>query len=127
MAGYNKVILIGNMTRDLELTYSSSGMGIGKGGLAINRKWKGQDGQMKEEVSFIDFTVFGKSAETIAQYVKKGNPLMLEGRLKLDQWEKDGQKRSKLGVIAENFQLLGNKPESKPQSPYPGEPDDVPM
>jgi single-strand DNA-binding protein len=109
MASFNKVILMGNLTRDPELRYTSKGMAIAKIGLAMNRKWKNEAGEMKEEVTFVDVDAFGRQAETIAQYLKKGNPLMLEGRLKLDQWDdkQTGQKRSRMGVTLESFQFLG--------------------
>ena len=109
MAGYNKVILIGNLTRDPELRYTPKGVAIAKIGLAVNRTWKTETGEQKEEVTFIDVDAFGRQAETLAQYVKKGSPLMVEGRLKLDQWDdkQTGQKRSKMGVTLEGFQFLG--------------------
>jgi single-strand DNA-binding protein len=108
MASYNKVILIGNLTRDPELRYTAKGTAIGKLGLAVNRKWRNEAGEWQEEVTFIDVSAFGKQAETIGQYLKKGRPIMVEGRLRLDQWEdkNTGQKRSKLDVVLENFQFL---------------------
>jgi single-strand DNA-binding protein len=113
MNGFNKVILAGNLTRDPELRYTPSGVAIAKFGLAVNRKWKDQSGEMKEEVTFIDIDAFGKQAETIGQYLKKGRPILLEGRLKLDQWEdkQTQQKRSRLGVVLESFSFLdsGNR------------------
>lgn len=109
MASFNKVILIGNLTRDPELRYTPKGMAIAKIGLAINRTWRNEAGETKEEVTFVDVDAFGRQAETLGQYMKKGSPLMIEGRLKLDQWDdkQTGQKRSKLGVIVEGFQFLG--------------------
>jgi single-strand DNA-binding protein len=109
MAGYNKVILIGNLTRDPELRYTSQGVAIAKIGLAVNRSWRTESGETKEEVTFVDVDAFRKQAETLAQYLKKGSPLMVEGRLKLDQWDdkQTGQKRSRLGVVLEGFQFLG--------------------
>lgn len=109
MANFNKVILAGNLTRDPELRYTPKGMAIAKFGLAINRTWKSETGEAKEEVTFVDIDAFGRQAETIAQYLKKGSPLMLEGRLRLDQWDdkQTGQKRSRLGVVVEGFQFLG--------------------
>ena len=111
MASFNKVILIGNLTRDPEVKYSSKGMAVGKISLAMNRKWKSESGEMKEEVTFVECDAFGKTAETIAQYVKKGQPFMVSGRLKMDSWEdkQSGQKRSRLGVVIEEFQFLGGK------------------
>ena len=109
MNGFNKVILAGNLTRDPELRYTPSGTAIAKFGLAVNRKWKdAQTNEMKEEVTFVDIDAFGRQAETIGQYLKKGRPILLEGRLKLDQWEdkQTQQKRSRLGVVLESFQFL---------------------
>ncbi|MDB6015565.1 MAG: single-strand binding protein [Pedosphaera sp.] len=110
MANFNKVILVGNITRDPELRYTSKGMAIAKIGMAINRTWKNEAGESKEEVTFVDVDAFGRQAETIAQYLKKGSPLMVEGRLRLDQWDdkQSGQKRSRLGVVLEGFQFLGS-------------------
>ena len=109
MASFNKVILVGNLTRDPELRYTPKGMAIAKVGLAINRNWTSESGEKKEEVTFVDVDAFGRQAETLAQYMKKGSPLLVEGRLKLDQWDdkQTGQKRSKLGVVVEGFQFLG--------------------
>ena len=114
MNGFNKVILAGNLTRDPELRYTPSGTAIAKFGLAINRKWKdAQSGEMKEEVTFIDVDAFGKTAETIGNFLKKGRPILIEGRLKLDQWDdkQTQQKRSRLGVVLESFNFLdsGNR------------------
>ncbi len=108
MPSFNKVILIGNLTRDPELRYTQSGVAIAKIGLAINRSWRSESGEMKEEVTFVDVEAFRKQAETICQYVKKGRALMVEGRLKLDQWDdkQTGQKRSRLGVVLDSFQFL---------------------
>src|SRR5215510_14750381 len=108
MANFNKVILAGNLTRDPELRYTPKGMAIAKLGLAINRTWKNEAGESKEEVTFVDVDSFGRQAEVIAQYVKKGRPLLVEGRLKLDQWEDKNthQKQSKLKVVLEGFSFL---------------------
>ena len=108
MANFNKVILAGNLTRDPELRYTPKGTAIARIGLAINRKWKSETGEMKEEVTFVDVDAFGKTAETIGQYLKKGRPILIEGRLRYDTWEdkQTKQKRSKLGVVLENFQFL---------------------
>jgi single-strand DNA-binding protein len=116
MNGFNKVILAGNLTRDPELRYTPGGMAIAKFGLALNRKWKDtQSGEMKEEVTFVDVDAFGKQAETIGNYLKKGRPILVEGRLKLDQWDdkQTQQKRSRLGVVLEAFTFLdsGNRGE----------------
>ena len=109
MANFNKVILAGNLTRDPELRYTPKGTAIAKFGLAVNRVWKNEAGESKEETTFVDLDAFGRQAETLAQYMKKGSPLLVEGRLRLDQWDdkQTGQKRSKLGVVVEGFQFLG--------------------
>jgi len=109
MANYNKVILIGNLTRDPELRYTPKGTAIAKLGIAVNRTWRDANtGEQKEETTFVDVDAFGKQAETLGQYMKKGRPLMIEGRLKLDTWDdkQTNQKRSKLGVVLEAFQFL---------------------
>src|SRR4029077_13557135 len=108
MANFNKVILAGNLTRDPELRYTPKGMAIAKITIAINRTWRNEAGENKEEVTFVDVDSFGRTAENIGQYFKKGRPILIEGRLKLDQWDdkQTGQKRSKLRVICENFQFL---------------------
>jgi single-strand DNA-binding protein len=109
MNGFNKVILAGNLTRDPELRYTPSGTAIAKFGLALNRKWKDQSGELKEEVTFVDVDAFGKQAELIGQYLKKGNPLLVEGRLRTDTWEdkQTQQKRSRLGVVLEGMTFIG--------------------
>ena len=95
MASFNKVILIGNLTRDPELRVTGSGLSICKLGLAVNRSYTNKDGESKDETTYVDVDAFGKQAEILAKFMQKGRPLMLEGRLKLDQWESnDGQKRS---------------------------------
>jgi single-strand DNA-binding protein len=123
MANLNKVLLMGNLTRDPELKMTPSGQAICKFGIAINRTFTGQDGQKREEVTFVDVDCFGKQAETIAKYCTRGKRLFVEGRLKLDTWEKNGEKKSKMGVILENFQFLGGKDESAaPASRQPAPP-----
>jgi len=108
MASFNRVILAGNLTRDPELRYTPKGLAISKIGLAINRTWKNEAGETKEEVTFVDVDSFGRQAEVIAQYFKKGRPILVEGRLRLDQWDdkQTGQKRSKLGVVLEGFSFV---------------------
>jgi single-strand DNA-binding protein len=107
MANFNKVILMGNLTRDPQLSYLPSQTAVVDFGIATNRKWTGQDGQQREEVCFVDCRAFGKTAENINKYCRKGKPLMVEGRLTLDQWTaQDGQKRSKHRVTVESFQFL---------------------
>jgi len=110
MASFNKVILVGNLTRDPELRYTPKGTAVTKIGLAVNRVWTNEAGEKKEEVTFVDIDMFGRTAENVAQYMRKGSPLLVEGRLRLDQWDdkQTGQKRSKLGVVAESVQFLGS-------------------
>jgi single-strand DNA-binding protein len=109
MASFNKVILIGNLTRDPELRYTPKGMAIAQIGLAVNRTWRNEAGESKEEVTFLNVDAFGKQAELLAQYMKKGSPLFMEGRLKLDQWDDKttGQKRSQIKIVLEGFQFIG--------------------
>ena len=112
MASFNRVILMGNLTRDPELRYTPKGTAIAKVGLAVNRNWTSESGEKKEEVTFIDIDIFGRTAENVGQYMRKGRPILVEGRLKLDQWDdkQTGQKRSRLGVVAETVQFLGSAP-----------------
>src|SRR6266436_6573568 len=124
MANFNKVILAGNLTRDPELRYTPKGMAIAKFGLAINRNWKTETGESKEEVTFVDVDAFGRQAETIAQYMKKGRPILVEGHLRLDQWDdkQTGQKRSRLGVVLDSFQFLdsgGTRTDGVPSAAEP--------
>jgi single-strand DNA-binding protein len=111
MANFNRVILAGNLTRDPELRYTPKGTAIAKFGLAINRTWKTETGETKEEVTFVDVDAFGRQAEVVAQYMKKGRPFLVEGRLKLDQWEDKNthQKQSKLKVVLEGFSFIDTK------------------
>jgi len=108
MANFNRVILAGNLTRDPELRYTPKGTAVARIGMAINRTWKSETGETKEEVTFVDIEAWGRQGEVIAQYVKKGRPLLVEGRLRLDQWEDKNthQKQSKLKVILESFSFL---------------------
>ena len=111
---YNKVILMGNLTRDIEIRYSQSGSAIGNTGIAVNRKWKSQTGEQKEEVMFIDLTLFGRTAEIANQYLRKGRQVLVDGRLSLDQWTaQDGTKRSKHAVIVENLQMIGSRDDAQ--------------
>src|SRR5215469_5974790 len=111
MANFNKVILMGNLTRDPELRYTPKGMAIAKIGIAVNRSWRNEAGETKEEVTFVDVEAFGRTAENIGQYFKKGRTIFIEGRLKFDQWDdkQTGQKRSKLRVVLETFQFMDSK------------------
>jgi len=141
MASFNKVILVGNLTRDPELRYTPKGMAVAKIGLAVNRTWRSEAGEQKEEVTFVDVDIWGRTAENVSQYMRKGSPILIEGRLRLDQWDdkQSGQKRSKLGVTAETVQFLSagqrgdsvggapGAPAPRPQRPAaaapPAEPD----
>lgn len=110
MAQFNKVILIGNLTRDVEVRHSQSGTTYGKFGMAINETSRDGNGEKKEKVVFVDVTAFGRTAETLAKFLGKGDPLFIEGRLDFSQWEaQDGTKRNKLSVICDRFQFLGGK------------------
>ncbi len=105
--GFNKVVLMGNLTRDPETRQTPSGQSVTNFSLAISRTWKGQDGSNQEAVSFIDCVAWGKTGEVIAQYIQKGRPILVEGRLDQRSWEQDGNKRSKVEVIVENFNFVG--------------------
>ena len=110
MANFNKVFLMGNLTRDPELRYTAGGTAVAGFGVAVNRRFKRQDGEQHEETCFVDVTAWGRQAEVVSEYLKKGRPIFLEGRLQLDSWEdKQGQKRNKLKVVLENFQFIGGR------------------
>ncbi|MCZ6689490.1 MAG: single-stranded DNA-binding protein [Planctomycetota bacterium] len=124
MASLNKVFLMGNLTRDPELRFIDSGTPVAEFGMAINRNWKDSSGASKEEVCFVDVTCWGRRAEVANEYLRKGRPVFVEGRLKFDSWEaKDGGgKRSKLRVVADNFQFLGGRPgadQNSAETPVP--------
>ncbi|MCA8986946.1 MAG: single-stranded DNA-binding protein [Planctomycetaceae bacterium] len=146
MASYNRVILIGNLTRDPQVRYTSGGTAVCEVGLAVNRQWfDKQSNQKKEDTTFVDVTLWGRQAEVAGEYLAKGRSVMIEGRLQLDTWEdkQSGEKRSKLRVVGETMQLLGGRGEggggnsgggyggggykggSKPQS-SPSRDDDMP-
>jgi len=118
MANLNKVLLIGNLTRDPELRVTPKGTSICTFSLALNHKWRDESGTQREEVTYVDIEAWGKVGETIAKYVSKGRPLFVEGRLRLDQWEDKTtrEKRSRMKVICENFQFLGAKPAGSPEA-----------
>ena len=109
MASYNRVILVGNLTRDIELRYLPSGMAVTDIGLAVNDRRKNQAGEWIEETTFVDVTLWGRTAEVASEYLGKGSSVLIEGRLKLDSWETDGQKRSKLKVVGEKMKMLGGR------------------
>jgi len=110
MSSFNKVILLGRLTRDPELRVTANGNHICKFSIATSRKFKGSDGVLKEETTFVDVDTFGRQAEVVSKYFSKGKPIFVEGRLRLDQWEsQNGEKRSKLTVVLENFQFIGSR------------------
>lgn len=110
MANYNKVLLMGNLTRDIELKHIPSGMAVANIGLAVNRRYKSKEGENREETTFVDCEAWGRTAEVMQQYLAKGRPVFIEGRLKLDTWQdKDGSNRSKLKVVVENFEFIDSR------------------
>ena len=145
MASFNKVILLGNLTRDPEVRYTPKGTAVTELGMAVNRVYTAENGEKREETTFVDVTLWGRTAEIAGEYLKKGRPVFIEGRLQLDTWDDktSGQKRSKLKVVGEGLQLIGSRPggaggggggdeegsgapRSKPAPPkaVPSEPDD---
>ena len=112
MASFNKVILLGNLTRDPEVRYTPKGTAVTELGMAVNRVYSGENGEKREETTFVDVTLWGRTAEIAGEYLKKGRPVFIEGRLQLDTWDdkQSGQKRSKLKVVGEGLQLLGGRP-----------------
>ena len=150
MASFNRVILMGNLTRDVDLKYLQSGTAVTEIGLAVNNRRKNQAGEWVEEATFVDVTLWGRTAEIASEYLSKGSPVFIEGRLKFDTWETEGQKRSKLRVVGERLQLIGGRggggsrngpprdeseysrpaADPQPQAPEPDHgppPDDVPF
>jgi single-strand DNA-binding protein len=111
MANLNKVLLMGNLTRDPEVRYTPKGTAVTELGIAVNRIYSGENGEKREEVTFVDVTVWGRTAENAGEYLRKGRPVFIEGRLQLDSWEdkQSGQKRNKLKVVADNVQFLGSR------------------
>jgi single-strand DNA-binding protein len=111
MANLNKVLLMGNLTRDPEVRYTPKGTAVTELGIAVNRIYTGENGEKREEVTFVDVTVWGRTAENVGEYLRKGRPVFIEGRLQLDSWEdkQSGQKRNKLKVVADNVQFLGSR------------------
>ncbi len=108
MASYNRVVLVGNLTRDVELRYTPGGTAVTDIAIAVNERVKRND-QWTDEVNFFDITLWGRTAEVAGEYLGKGSSILIEGRLKLDRWEQDGQKRSKIKIIGEKMQMLGGK------------------
>jgi single-strand DNA-binding protein len=117
MNGFNRVILAGNLTRDPELRYTAKGTAVTTMGLAVNRKWKDDSGAEKEETTFIDVQTWAKQAETACQYLKKGSRLLVEGRLKMDEWEENGQRRTKIIVAMESMTFLDSNPNASQGQP----------
>jgi len=109
MASYNRVVLLGNLTRDLDLRYVGNNTAVCDVGLAVNERRKAANGEWVEETTFVDVTLWGRTAEIASEYLSKGSSVLIEGRLKLDSWEKDGQKRSKLRVVGERMVMLGGR------------------
>ena len=130
MASFNKVILMGNLTRDPQLKYLPSKTAVCEFGIAVNRKWRTQDGKDGEETSYFECQCWGKTAETFNEYMAKGRPVLLEGRLKQDRWTgTDDKPKSVVRIQVESFQFIGNKPESQkpaeaPERPVTSEPED---
>jgi single-strand DNA-binding protein len=116
MANFNQVILVGNLTKKPELRFTPKGKAVLNGGIAVNEHWTDDAGQKKERVTFIDFTIWDRAAETFAQYTDKGSPVFLSGRLQLDSWDDAGTTRYKHTVTVDTFQFLGSKQESAPAS-----------
>lgn len=130
----NRVTLAGKLTRDIELRHLPSNQALANIGLAINRKYRGGDGEKKEEVTYVDCDAWGKTAEAMAKYLSKGSPVYIEGRLKLDTWQdkKDGSNRSKLKVVVESFQFVAAAPGQRAAAPETllagrGGDDDIPF
>ena len=121
MANLNRVLLIGTLTRDPEVRYTPKGTAVAEIGLAVNRVYSAEDGERKEETTFVDVTLWARQAEVAGQYLKKGRPVFIEGRLQLDSWEdkQTGQKRSRLRVVGENLQLLGSRQDAEGAPPSP--------
>ena len=116
---FNKVILVGNLTRDIELRYTGGGTAVASTAIATSRKFKASDGTQKEEVCFVDITFFGRTAEIANQYLRRGSKVLVEGRLKLDQWtDQNGGKRSKHSVTVDNLQMLGSRDENAQSGGY---------
>jgi single-strand DNA-binding protein len=121
MASMNRVFLMGNLTRDPEVRYLPSGQAVAELRLAVNRKYKTQSGEEKEDTCFVDVNAWGRTAEVCGQYLSKGSSLLVEGRLKYDEWEKDGKKNSKLRVVADHVEFMGAPRRNAEVSDGPGD------
>ena len=119
MANLNKVLLLGNVTRDPEVRYTPKGSAVCDLGVAVNRSYTTDSGEKREEVTFVDVTLWGRTAEVASEYLKKGRPVFVEGRLQMDTWDdkQTGQKRTRLRVVADNMQLLGGRPPGGAEPP----------
>lgn len=131
MASFNKVILVGNITRDVQVKYTTGGTAMAEIGLAVNRRWLDKtSNQWKDETTFVDVQLWGRTAEIAGEYLRKGSSVLIEGRLQLDQWDdkESGQKRSKLRVVGEQMTMLGNKSgeRTERQEPQQNQPDAAP-
>lgn len=121
-ASFNQVVLVGNLTRDVELRYTPSGTAVTDIGVAVNDRRKGSDGEWRDETTFVDVTLWGRNAEVAGEYIGKGSPVLVGGRLQLDQWEHEGQKRSKLKVVADRMQMLSSPHRTETTSTATGRP-----
>ena len=128
MANLNKVLLLGNVTRDPEVRYTPKGSAVCDLGVAVNRAYTTESGEKREEVTFVDVTLWGRTAEVASEYLKKGRPVFVEGRLQMDTWDdkQTGQKRTRLRVVAENMQLLGGRPSGGGEAPGESRPASAP-
>ena len=127
MANFNRVILMGNITRDIEVRNLPSGTAVADVGVAVNDHRKNQAGESVQETTFVDATFWGRTAEIAAEYLSKGSPVLIEGRLKQERWEADGQKRSKLKVVCDRMQMLGRKSENAEASVPQASEADIPF
>jgi single-strand DNA-binding protein len=118
MASFNRTIIVGTLTRDIELRYLQSGTAVGEVGIAVNERYKKGE-EWVEEVSFFDCVFWARKAEVLAEYCGKGSSILIEGRLKQERWEKDGQKHSKVKIVADDFKMLDKKPQDGEQKPAP--------
>jgi single-strand DNA-binding protein len=122
MASLNKVLLIGNLTRDPEVKFLPSGDPVAEFGMAVNRRFKTKQGEDRDEVCFVRVSMFGRRAEVVGRYFKKGSPIFVEGRLKFDEWEKDGRKQNRITVVAENFEFMDSPRDRSSQPPVDRQP-----
>ena len=123
MASYNRVILIGNLTRDIELRYTPAGTAVCDVGIAMNDRRKATNGEMVEETTFVEVTLWGRNAEVAREYLTKGSSVFIEGRLKYETWELDGQRKSRIKVVCERLQLIGGRREDRPTRRYEPDPE----